>query len=359
MLSFARPDLLSLMFLLPILSIIGWLSGRRRRTLLQSFGRSESIAALSSLKPRRRLLSRLCLFFTLTFLIFGLCGPRWGKDDSGVVVGRDLMIVLDLSKSMLAEDMRDPTGQYKERWQAASASIRDLVESIAQRGGHRVGLVVFAAKPWLVCPLTADYDHFLMRLDEFASPDSVPGQHRGGPLAPPAETNPGPNESIPSGTRIGAALVEAVNAHDARFPGYQDILLISDGDDPHTEDRDREIEAGIRAAQDAKIPVYVAGVGDPETSSQPGYTRANGNEELVGPTKLEEAPLKEIARQTRGEYLPARRDRPDLTGFFQTRIEPRASRELSDDALPQPHDRAVWFFIPAVVFLLAAWIIEP
>jgi hypothetical protein len=116
---------------------------------------------------------------------------------------------------------------------------------------------------------------------------------------------------------------------------------------------------GIRAAQEAKIPVHVVGVGDPQSPTGFGYKRLDGEEESVPPTKLEEAPLKEIARQTHGEYLPAHREKPDLAGFFETRIEPHPSRELPDDALPQPHDRAVWFLIPAIVLFLLAWYIEP
>ena len=339
-LSFARPAALLLLGLLPVLIAIFWHGSRQRRAMLLRFGRPEALAALSSLQPRRRARSRLLLLGSMLGLVIALAGPRWGKGDPGVVSGRDLMIVLDLSKSMLADDMRDPDGVNKQRWQAARAGIHDLVESIRQRGGHRVGLVVFAAKPWVVCPLTADYDHFLMRLDEFS------------PEAPPPEVNPIMGEPFESGTRIGAALTEAVKAHDPRFPGYQDILLISDGDDP-ADDRDSEIETGIRAAREAHIPVHVVGVGDPENAVGASF------KDEIRPTQLVEAPLQEIARQTRGEYLPAHRDRPKLAEFFHARIEPRPSRELTDDAFPQPRDRALWFLLPAVVLLMAAWVIEP
>ena len=128
--------------------------------------------------------------------------PVMVSDIQDYLGGRDLMIVMDLSKSMLADDMRDP--ELKERWQAAREGIRELLASIRQRGGHRLGLVVFAAKPWIVCPLTADYDHFALRLEEFD------------PIAPPREVNPLEDEQFPSGTRIGAAILEAVRAHKDR-----------------------------------------------------------------------------------------------------------------------------------------------
>jgi Ca-activated chloride channel homolog len=313
--------------------------------MLRRLGRPEAVTALSSLKPGRRGRSRVLLLGAIASLTIAVAGPRWGKGEPGVVIGRDAMIVLDLSKSMLADDMRNADGLSEERWQAAKAGVHDLIESIRQRGGHRVGLVMFAAKPWVVCPLTSDYDHFLMRLDEF------------NPKAPPPELSPGKGEEFPSGTRIGAAIAEAVRWHDTRFPGYQDVLLISDGDDP-ADDREEEIEKGWRAALEAQIPVDTVGVGDPDHAVTVAFMRSDGEEEFIGPTQLVEAPLKEIARQSHGEYLRAGRDQPRLSEFFQARIEHRPNRELTDDALPQPHDRAVWFLLAALVLLLTAWAVE-
>ena len=345
--SFARPVLLWLLFLLPLLILLAYRMGKRRRRLLEQFGQLESLAGLSSLQPRRRVRARLCLLGSVLLLVIGLAGPRWGKGDAGVVAGRDLMIVLDLSKSMLADDMRNPDGTTgRMRWESSRAGIHDLLAYLRQRGGHRVGLIVFAPKPWLVCPLTNDYDHFEMRLNEFS------------PSAPPLEVNPEKDEDVPSGTRIGAGVADGIRWHDSRFKGYQDVLLISDGDDP-SPDADSEIGLGIQAAREAKIPVHVVGVGDPDMAIVATWKRPGGEEEIIGPTRLMESRLMEIARQTRGEYLASKRERPALGDFFRTRIEPRPTRELADDALPQPRDRAVWFLVPALVLLLAAWWIEP
>ena len=130
----------------------------------------------------------------------------------------------------------------------------------------------------------------------------------------------------------------ALAAHDPRFPGYQDILLLSDGDGPGVE---AESEGGVKDAADRQIPVHVVGLGDPTRPTE--LVLGDGDSaEFVG-TKLQEDFLKDIARRTRGEYLPARRDVPALGDWFTRAIEPRPSRELSDDAIPQPKDRAVWF----------------
>jgi Ca-activated chloride channel family protein len=338
-LPFARPEYLWLLLLLPIFGLMAIVAARRRRTAMTRLGRPETVMGLSSLRTGSRRRARLLMFAGLVCLIAAFAGPRWGKGgESGVVVGRDLIVVLDLSRSMSAADMADPV--HRERWQAARAGIHELVNDVQSRGGHRLGLVVFAAKPWVICPLTSDYDHFRARLDEFS------------PKAPPPEVRPDPDDPIVTGTAIGAAIRMALATHDPRFPGYQDIVLISDGDGPLV---DVESEGGVKDAADRQIPVHVAGVGDPVNTTE----LVLGDGESVEFTKLQEGILRDIARRTRGEYLPARREVPPLGEWFTRAIEPRPSRELSDDALPQPKDRAVWFVGAGLLFLLLSWVREP
>jgi Ca-activated chloride channel homolog len=305
------------------------------------FGRPETVGGLSSLRPGSRRRSRLLVFASLIGLILAVAGPRWGKGgEAGVVVGRDLVVVLDLSRSMTAADMADPA--HPQRWEAALVALHDLVTTVQQRGGHRLCLVVFAARPWIVCPLTSDYTHFLARADEFS------------PTAPPPEVRPDLDEPVVSGTGIGAAIRLALAAHDPRFPGYQDILLLSDGDGPGVE---VEAEGGIKDAADRQIPVHVVGLGDPTRPTELVLGEGEGAE-FVG-TKLQEGLLKEIARRTHGEYLSTRRDMPPLGDWFSLAIESRPSRELSDDAIPQPKDRSVWFIGGGLLLLLLGWVREP
>jgi Ca-activated chloride channel family protein len=96
-----------LLLLVPLLIVLAYWMGKRRRALLEKFGQIEALAGLSSLQPRWRVRARLCLLGSVLLLVIGLTGPRCGRGAPGVVAGRDLMIVLDLSKSMLADDMRD------------------------------------------------------------------------------------------------------------------------------------------------------------------------------------------------------------------------------------------------------------
>ncbi|HET6574936.1 MAG TPA: VWA domain-containing protein, partial [Fimbriiglobus sp.] len=338
---FARPLLLWLSLIPVALSVVAFLAARRQRNALARVGRPAAVFGLLTRPARPRRLGQLALLLAWTLLVLGAAGPRWGKgDDDGVAVGRDVVIVLDLSRSMLAADMSGPP----QRWQAAVAGAQDLIESLRVHGGHRAAVVVFAAKPKLLVPLTTDYDHLQTKLAELDAAH-LPPELR-------------PDEGAKSGTRIGAALAAAVAAHDPRFPGYQDIILISDGDDPAG---DREWAKGVSAARQASIPVHAVGVGDPDRSS-PIFV--NGRQlEFAGPdgksrsvqTRLHEDVLKAIAEEGRGHYLPARREVPRLGEFFRTQIEPNPSRELTDDALPQPKDRSAWFFGFGLLCLAIGW----
>ena len=334
--SFAWPSLLALLGILPILLLLEWRVRRWRREAWRQFAPGTSPASLSTVpNPRHGRVFFLSLA-GIGFLLFAMAGPRFGAGgETGVVIGRDLIIVIDYSRSMTAADMADPT--HKERWQAARAAVREMVLAARQKGGHRFGLVLFAAKPTLVCPLTSDDEHFLARLDEFS------------PKAPPAEIRPGTDEAISSGTSIGAGIALALHSQDPLFPGHRDILLLSDGDGPGVEP---ESEPAVRMASEQGIPVHVAGLGDPENPTELSLGAAQ--EDFVG-TKLREPLLLEIARRTNGEYLPARRDVPALGDWFTNVLETRPSRILSDDLIPQPKDRTPWFAAIGLVCLAAAW----
>jgi Ca-activated chloride channel family protein len=344
---FARPEAVWLLLLLPAVGLLNVWARRRSRLAAGMVGRTATVAGHRT--PARVRWRWLGFAYPLAWvlLVLGLAGPRWGRsDESGVAVGRDIVVVIDLSRSMRADDVNAPPGGWTKadpadryapkRWLAAREAALDLLAGIAARGGHRVGLVVFAAHPKVVCPLTSDYDHVRTAIEE------IDGDH------PPIECRPGPAETI-SGTRIGAALTDAVALQDKRFPGFQDLFLLSDGDDPG-EDRDVEWRRGTAKAREAGIPVYTVGIGNPDV----GTPLALG-EELVS-TKLEEDVLTRIANETRGEYIPVRTNTAHLGDFFRARLEPLPSREVSDDSLPLPRERYPWFLAPALGLLLLGWV---
>jgi Ca-activated chloride channel family protein len=331
----ARPDALWLLLLIPVLGLLNRWAARQRKSAISAVGRPSAVAGqLTHPRPTRRWLG-LAYPLAWTLLILGIAGPRWGKsDEPGVAVGRDLIIVIDLSRSMQADDMSDP--EAKTRWEAARVGTLDLLQAVARRGGHRVGVVVFAAKVKLLCPLTTDYKHVLAILED------IDGRY------PPPEIRPGADPNIVSGTRIGAGLIAAVQAHDKEFTGSQDIFLLSDGDDPVD---DKEWVRGSDAARERDIPIHTVGVGDPKETC---FVVIGGEPQFD--TKLHEEPLKQIAAETRGHYLAARRDVPNLGEFFRTRVEPNPNRIYTGDQIPQPRERYPWFLAPALALFLVGWL---
>jgi Ca-activated chloride channel family protein len=325
----ARPEVLLLLLFVPLLLIWRW---KERRYRQQRQGPiTVTPAALKIEKQWPAWLVAEGMLWGL--LLLALAGPRWGTgEDRAVAVGRDLIIVLDVSRSMQAEDMADP--QQRTRWQAARQATLELLETVQQRGGHRIGIVLFAARPTLLAPLTTDYDFLRSLLLE------LDGEY------PPVEVRPAPQDTV-SGTRIGRALAAAVQTHDSRYPGYQDILLLSDGDDPGEDEEWRE---GIRVARAANIPVHTVGLGDPHTPA----TLVLGGTFVQ--TRLHESILRTIAEETGGYYIPAQRQHPHLGDFFRQYLEPLPSRVVTDEELPVLSERYHWCLLPALALCCLIWL---
>ena len=340
--SFDRSVLLWLSLFPLAFAILNWFAARRQRTRIAKIGRPAAIAVLIS--PANKP-SRFATFFrSLAWfsLVIGIAGPRWGAGEAdGVAVGRDLVLVLDLSRSMLADD----TASGKARWQSAVAGSVDLLDWMKTRGGHRIAVVIFAARPLLLVPLTTDFDHARAKLSELNG------------RFPPAAIRPD-RDDFPSGTRIGAAVTFAVDSLDQRFVDFRDVILISDGDDPAN---DREWATGIAAARKANVPLHTVGIGDPKNESQIllgnaplEFAEGNGIPDIVR-THLHEDVLTTMATEGRGQYLAAHGQIPDLATFVRNTVEKNPSRELTDDQLPQKKLRSAWFYGFAAGFLMLWW----
>jgi len=145
-----------------------------------------------------------------------------------------------------------------------------------------------------------------------------------------------------------------------RFTGAQDILLLSDGDDPA---RDEEWSAGIAPAQNLKIPIHVVGIGTPDQDNFIPYRDDFlKHKQLLVTTRLREDPLQEIARQTGGMYLPARNRDFRLGAFFRDVLEPRGTRTASEiesiAGLPVPKQQYAWFLGAALALFVGSMLIS-
>ncbi len=325
---FAHPWMLSLLLVMPALTVAQLFASWRNRRVLRRLG--DPLTLMAQLpSPRRFAWLAAFLFGTgVTALIMGAAGPHWGQEEHPeVVAGRDLVILLDMSKSMRATDA--PPDRFHRSVQA----LLKMIDYIRLRGGHRLGLVVFAADAQVICPLTHDCRHVQMKLEALDMDYPPPGLR--------------PRSNSQSGTRIGLGLRAAVAIHEPGFAGFQDVLLVSDGDDPQT---DGEWEAALRDVLPSGVPISAIGVGDPMHDNE---IAVSGREGKVK-TRLIEKPLQEISRRTAGQYLAAGVEMPRLDEFFRHKIESKGGTVPEGDAPALPHRRQAWFYAAALgLFALA------
>src|SRR5438093_641389 len=145
--TFAHPVLIGLLVLLPVLGALGVWSRRERRRALARLGNVVTLETLLAARRRLRWLRGMCLLLGLASLVLGAAGPQWGRDwEQSAAPGRDLVVVLDCSRSMFAE--------APSRLERARAMLLDLGRAVEKRGGHRLALVLFAGRARLACPLT-------------------------------------------------------------------------------------------------------------------------------------------------------------------------------------------------------------
>jgi Ca-activated chloride channel family protein len=280
-------------------------------------------------KPGVRRWKAFCLLIGLTLVAIACAGPQWGLDKSTQVrKGRDVIVVLDLSRSMSAEQ--------PSRRSRALQSLADLADKFAEHGGNRVALVAFAARPRLLFPLTHDCEHLRHTLALI-------------------EVNDIPKLSVEdpvSGTRIGAALKLAAESIDSTRTNRPIVVLLSDGDDPAD---DAEWQQGVAAVKEKHLRVHVVGIGDPknEETILVGGELLEYDGKLVK-TRLHEKVLREIATETGGEYLPAHSQALPLGDFVLHLLDADELREETpaDDALPIHQLRYAWFLLPALFFFL-------
>ncbi len=316
--SFAHPLLLAGLSALPVLSVLAVLATRKRRRSLVALGGLALGAVLLRRRPSR--LRALIGWLGLVLLAIGMAGPRWGRDWSqSAAPGRDLVVVVDLSRSMYAE--------APSRVERARTALLELADTLHKRGGHRLALIIFAGKPKLVCPLTHDLDHFR---DSVLNIDLTL-----------------PDPDLGAGTRIGAALTLAVESQEGRSRA-RDILLLSDGDDPA---RDGEWRSGVERARAENIAIHCVALGDAaEVHPIPagkGWLMHDGKEVR---TRREDASLREIARWTGGQLILAGTQQLAL-GEHYLALAAAEGDEDSPDRLPVYRQRQNWFLIPAFVLL--------
>ena len=318
---FAHESFLVLALLVPFAGLFWAFLHARREKSLARFVAPSLRARLMPARSRTWGLQAFLILAGLFLVLVAAARPQWGRSTERVIERRrNVAIALDVSRSMLAQDVRP------NRLERAKADVADLIDSL---GPDRCALVAFRRTGVVVCPLTTDRG-FLRSALERLSPDS----------APRGETD------------LGAALRAALAALDPVADDYNAIILISDGGDL----RGDALE-GAALAKKRGIPVFTVGIGNPAVASPiPDESGAKdavfkGSRVTV---KLEEAPLKAIAEASNGRYVPLATSgtaETTLGSIYRRFLRQVAAQEQNEEAL-RAAERFAVFLIPGLAFLL-------
>lgn len=326
MIRFANEELLYLLALIPAFIFFYYLVFRWKRHAMQRFGNLELVKRLSLSTSRKRQIGKVALLIAaLFFMILALARPQVGSKLEEVKrEGVDVFIALDVSASMDAQDLQ-PSRVDKARHELGS-----LIDRLQ---GDRVGLIAFAGKAFVQCPLTLDYGAAKMFLDHL-EPGIIPEP----------------------GTNIGAAIEQAMKSFSAMERKYKVLVLITDGEG-HDEDPLKMAEAAEREG----VVIYTVGIGSPkgvpipvydERDVQTGFKKDRRGEVVV--TKLDEVTLEKIALQTGGKYYRATSGESELDRIYDA-IAGMEKKDLASLQYSQYEDR---FQYPLVLALLLC-AIEP
>ncbi|HKK67555.1 MAG TPA: VWA domain-containing protein [Bacteroidales bacterium] len=286
LMQFEREYMLWLLLLVPLVFVLYMVTTRRRKRLLDEYGDHRLVSYLmpeASISAYRWKLTLIMV--GLTLLIIGSAGPRIGSMLKEVEQkGREVIIALDVSNSMLAEDVKP------SRIGRAKQLISRMVDDMQS---DKIGLIIFAGDAYTQIPITDDYPSVKMFLTT-AGPDMISRQ----------------------GTAIGAAIKLAAKSFPSQEEAIENgesiqnraIIVITDGENHE----DNAIEAAA-AAREKGIKVFTLGLGDPAgvpIPVSPGSNVKRRNKDgSVVVSKLNEKLLMDIAREGEGAYFPVNRVR--------------------------------------------------
>ncbi|HUT55511.1 MAG TPA: VWA domain-containing protein [bacterium] len=328
MINFAHPERLYLLLLAPALAIFFLAAMRMGRRALGRFGNPELLMrAGMAVSMRGRAAKALLVLVAVCFIVLALAAPQWGATREKIErKGVDVVVVLDTSASMLAQDVAPA------RLAKAKNAIQKLVELMK---GDRIGIVVFSGAAFTMCPLTLDYDAARMFLD-IIDEKSVPEP----------------------GTDIPDALEEAAKNFDRSTNKHKVIILITDGENL---EQGREGKDPVKVAgdlhQDGAV-IYTVGVGRTEGAPIPletpnGTVDKTDRQGKVVITKLDENTLRKIALAGDGKYrrLDNRASGTELADIYAG-IAGMEKKTFEEQYQVHYEDRFQWFVAIAIACLM-------
>lgn len=319
---FLASNYLLLLWGLPLLAALLIVHGRRASRKMGAFASTST--ALGSGRFLATIIQRSTLFLALGLIIIALARPAWEQKPTKVKrQGRDVVFVLDVSRSMLAEDLSP------NRLERAKLAIMDCVERLQ---GDRVSLVAFAGSAKVRCPLTLDYGFFRQMLERVSTEMEVKG-----------------------GTNIGDTLrLVQRDVFDNQIKAYKDIILITDG-----EDHESFPINAAEAVGDEGVRLIVIGLGDARQGQPIPIVDEQGRRRHLTYdgkkvfSKLDADTLQNIALATPGgRYLPVATGAIDLGQVYLDLIAGDEKRELAEETI-ENFDEKFQYFLGLALLLLA------
>lgn len=319
----AHSEYLNLLYVLPVVVILFVWVYRKRAELLEKFAdisvHKLIIPEYSKVKP---IVKASMITLAMLLLILGLANPQLGsKVEEVKQVGIDVFILLDVSKSMTAEDIKP------NRLEKAKYDISRLIQRLR---GDRIGLIVFAGNAYVQIPLTTDYSAanlFLNAVDV----NSVPQQ----------------------GTAISSAIKLALESFKQDADTKKAIVVITDG-----EDHEGDLEPVVQEAVDKGVLIYAIGLGSPAgvpipiynaSGQKTGYKKNRKGEVVL--TKLDEATLKMITEKGKGKYYRGSSTEDELEKIYKD-LANLEQTEFGATKITDYEDRFYYLLIPALLLLI-------
>jgi Ca-activated chloride channel homolog len=324
---FAEPDFFYALLLIPLFVSIFIMMMFWKLRAIRRFGDSALVVRLiPDMSKNRMVVKFLLIIFAYILIVFGLANPQIGsKLQTMERKGIDLVIAIDVSESMLAQDIKP------NRLQRARQAVTRLVDELQN---DRIGIVVFAGRAYTQLPITNDFSAVKLFLSNIST-EIVPVQ--------------------------GTAIAEAINMSVDLFDENQHekaIIIISDG-----EDHEGDIAEAVKRAVSQNIRIFTVGMGLPEGAPIPVYDR-RGNQQgfkrdrshNIVISGLDENMLREIAASGDGKYVRANNAQVGLKLIFEE-ISQLEKTEFESRTFTDYEDRFQYLLAPALLLLILEFLI--
>ena len=325
--------------IIPLLVLAVWFKVRSmRQRAAYHFEADQKERLQLGYSPTRANFKYAVFLLGMTFLIIALAGPKIGTEVREVKQrGVDMLIALDVSASMNAEDVRP------SRLEKAKFEINRLIERL---DGDRAGLIVFTGEAFLQSPMTLDYSALRLFLD-IVSTDQMPSSAT----------------DFTSALEVAKQTFNALDSEEQENPtsstAARVLLIISDG-----EDHEQEYEDALNTLTDAQVSIYTLGIGTSAGTTIPLYEPGTG--ELVGykrdrqgkvvTTSLQRETLQHMAAQGGGSYYQIDRGNSGIDAFL-ARVDKLEKGEFSSQEYADFKDQYQWMATLGLILLLLAWFI--